>query len=88
MWYLEALIQNHDSLVQLLLEAHVSADIEYEYLVEHTTFVMMRDSRRLCWCSCGLSYSAVSITGLAESTCHLIPSCVVFDVFMEQNADV
>lgn len=53
---LEALVHNNDGLVEFFLyfiSYLPSTGSERSDL--HTTLVMMRDSRRFCWCSCGLS---------------------------------
>ena len=60
---LKTLVEYHDGLIQLLLFV-ASALMWYSQLpsfdVLLTTFVMMRDSSNVCWCSCGLSYDMLA----------------------------
>lgn len=59
---LEILVQHHDSLVQFFLQFGVSwAHLDVVYIgLPLTTLTMIRESRRLCWCSWGLSCSYIS----------------------------
>jgi hypothetical protein len=59
--YLEALVHHDDGLIKFLLQncevwgSWLVVGLEYE-IDPLTTLVMIRDKRRFCWCSCGLSY--------------------------------
>ena len=60
---LKTLVEYHDSLIQLLLFVASALMwclqlLTFDMLL--TTFVMMRDSSNVCWCSCGLSYDMLA----------------------------
>lgn len=66
---LQRSIHYHDGFVELFLVGEIYESPVWQMApslrASHTltTFVMIRDSRRFCWCSCGLSCVPISVQG-------------------------